>query len=513
MTLRFPPIPRLAPYLLASGVLLSACGEEPATTPPTPPLERPARFFTDDTGRALILHGFNVESAAKGSAQAGDHQPRLSEREVEIARNEWGFTLMRHLIFWGAIEPTMGSYDEAYLDAVEERLDWYAAHGVRCTLDMHQDLYSWQIGGYDTGGNGFPLWAAMTTNQDPIMPTTPWSLVYFHPRVTEAFDNFWSYAGPYRMLQDRYAAAWVHVAERFRDHPAVLGYDLINESFPGSDLDGAEPGEPQLEAGSSYRFDREELAPFYQRVIDAIRTVDDDTWILYQGRFGAPGEGSPNYLPRLHDPRAGEDRLAQSPHLYSIAYENFGVYEPADDRTLERWEAVRATEMRDHDTPMLCGEWGLDQTFPGADLYTEKLLTMADRMMIGWTYWSWDSDGSWSAFDRTGDPLEPFAERPLMDRLVRVYPLAIAGRPVEYDYDPATRIFRLVFDDVEGVTYGNTTEIFVPVDRIYPEGYYVSLSDPFPINTVQSFDASTNTLSIQVDTLNADRHVIVIGPR
>lgn len=503
---------RPAPWWAAGlfGLLVGCQDAAPTPTPtPTPvdPIDRPARFLTDGLGRARIFHGFNVESASKGAAQGDPHQPRLTPTELSIARNDWGMTLARHLIFWGAVEPTMGTYDEAYLDAVEARLDDYAAAGVMVVLDMHQDLYSWTL-----SGNGFPDWAVMTVNQDPVAPTVPWSLAYFNPRVMEAFDNFWSNAGDYGILQERYAAAWAHVAERFRGHPAVLGYDVINEPHPGSLWDFGEGGTPAFGAGASYVFDQESLGPFYQRMVDAIRTVDADAWIFYEPRYGWPGDGAPSYLPALHDPRDGEAHLAQAPHLYSVAYEARGYYDPTVNDTIPRWQASREAEMRAHDTPLLCGEWGLDQGFPGADLFTEELLAMADRMMIGWTYWSWDSDGSWSAFDRTGDPAAPFTERPLMNRLVRPYPMAIAGKPVSFSYDPSTRIFQLVFDDVAGVTETTSTQIFLPDERVYPGGYYVRLSDPVVSATSTSFDDASNTLTVTVDPVHADRHVIVIGP-
>jgi endoglycosylceramidase len=51
--------------------------------------------------------------------------------------------------------------------------------------------------------------------------------------VIRAFDNFWNYE-EHPELQDHYAAMWAHVAERFRDHPAVIGYDLMNEPWQGS---------------------------------------------------------------------------------------------------------------------------------------------------------------------------------------------------------------------------------------------------------------------------------------
>ena len=52
-----------------------------------------------------------------------------------------------------------------------------------------------------------------------------------------AFDNFFDYEGEYPYLQDHFADAWAAVVTRFKDHPAVIGYDILNEPSPGSVYD------------------------------------------------------------------------------------------------------------------------------------------------------------------------------------------------------------------------------------------------------------------------------------
>src|SRR5207237_10917064 len=57
------------------------------------------------------------------------------------------------------------------------------------------------------------------------------------PALMRAFDPCWNNdpaPGDTVGLQDRYAAAWRHVAERFRGNADVLGYELMNEPWPGS---------------------------------------------------------------------------------------------------------------------------------------------------------------------------------------------------------------------------------------------------------------------------------------
>ena len=60
---------------------------------------------------------------------------------------------------------------------------------------------------------------------------------YSSPAVQAALDHFWANSGaPDGVgLQDHYARVWQFVAQRFHDEPAVIGYDLMNEPFPGKD--------------------------------------------------------------------------------------------------------------------------------------------------------------------------------------------------------------------------------------------------------------------------------------
>src|SRR5690606_26464663 len=68
--------------------------------------------------------------------------------------------------------------------------------------------------------------------------TDLWSDAYLtSPAVHEALDAFWANApGPTGVgLQDSFAAMWAQVATRVGAHPAVVGYDLLNEPTPGTD--------------------------------------------------------------------------------------------------------------------------------------------------------------------------------------------------------------------------------------------------------------------------------------
>lgn len=450
-------------------------------------------FLRDGEGRALVLHGANV-----GSKEPPAYEPDITGAVLDRMAHAWGFNFVRYLIFWDAIEPHAGTIDTAYLDAVARRVDDFASRGIFVLLDMHQDVYARRF-----CCDGAPEWAIRDDGQAFVMQSL-WSLNYLQPAVKRAFDNFWAYEGPNRDLQDHYGDAWVAVARRFHDHPAVIGYDLMNEPSPGSQFSPLEAlrGVGAGRDSASGSFDRERLGPFYQRLINRIRTVDQEKYVFVEPRYGAAAAGAEQYLPVMNDPRAGAPRVVFAPHLYSVPFEANMNYDPSD-RTVARWEAARIEETRSNNLPIVMGEFGMDQTFPGAVRYLDDVLELADRMMLSWAYWDW-SPGTWGFWDPAMQ-----RERPNLSQLVRVFAQRVSGTPVRWQWSRTDRVFTLVFVGSPGVTA--PTEIFIPASRLYPEGYSVTVSDPEGTWS-QSWNAPRQILSITTQPTVASR-TVTVSPR
>ncbi|MBW2243433.1 MAG: cellulase family glycosylhydrolase [Deltaproteobacteria bacterium] len=424
---------------------------------PVAPAPSEPRFITDEQGRALILHGMNVSGDAKWDPE---RMPWVGRDDVLRLSRDWGFNFSRFLITWDGIEPQRGVYDEAYLDRIEERLDWHHEAGLFVVLDMHQDVYGpVDSDGRRMSGNGHPAWSFVTDGEPfPSIPGN-WFLSYFTPAITRAFDNFWDYEGSTGWIQQHYLDAWLQVVERFKDHPAVLGYDAINEPWAGSGL-------AQPDAFSADEFDQGVYQEFLQRFIHMVRSVDQDGWIFYEPRAWGPNSGSPSRIGILDDPRAGDDRLVYFPHLYSLIVDTSGEY-PSFDDTVEIWAESRITEINAQKAPMLIGEWGTGQEVVGVDRYLNDVARMADRVTSGWAYWE-HGEGGWGILDANGN------EKPPADILTRAYPRRVAGYPNQVDYDPERRVMILMYKSRPGVT--GPTEIYVPRGRHFPEGFDLRVS-------------------------------------
>jgi endoglycosylceramidase len=453
---------------------------------------RPAapRFITDSQGRALILHGTNVSSSAKFTP---DRLTELGQDEFDRLSRDWGFNLVRLVLSWDALEPEPGVYGETWLDEIARRVDWCAEAGLWVVLDMHQDTYGpVDSDGRLIGGNGHPAWAFLTDGL-PFTRREPFGFNYFEPAVVRAFDNFWDYSR-HPELQDGYAGALARLARRFRDHPAVLGYDIMNEPWAGTLANFPE------------QFDTGPYAAFLERMIAAIRTADADKWIFYEPRAVGPNDGAPSYIPVLDDPREGEDRLVYAPHFYSFLIEGGaseeGTYNAEGNVSHERWQASRKAEIDAQRAPLLIGEFGARAGTLNIEAYMRDTAEMADRLLSGWAHWSYDRRDAFSPVDAEGK------ERPYVNELVRVYPQRIAGEPEHFEYDADRRRLILSFFEKPGVT--GPTEIYVPETRFFPEGFRFWTSDPDG-GWRSEWDAERELLSYWADP-GEPHHILVVRP-
>ncbi|MCG8312984.1 MAG: cellulase family glycosylhydrolase [Pseudomonadales bacterium] len=460
-------------------LLVSGCWQKPSNI----------QYLTDQQGRALILHGINSSSSAK-NPETG-HLPWVSPEDVYQETVEWGFNFVRLLIFWDGIEPEKGVYDSDYLDAVAERVKWYTDNGAYVMLDMHQDIY-----GHAVGGNGAPEWATETSLMERFsldFAGLPWWIKNIDPSVIAAFMNFWQY-DQHRYLQDHYIAAWQHVARRFKDNPRVIAYDLMNEPHAGD-----------LAKAASFRFEATWLIGLYDRLIPALREIDQDKWLAFEPQSLAVNFGLPSKLPFVSDTRVGERRLAYAPHIYPFALHEGIAYNLVDKKQMLDWNRHRSAELDLQQVPLIVGEFGGSDNTPGFGQYLIDVLAMFDTMGASWAYWSNDP-GSWGLLDGEGN------ETAKVDHLVRPYARAIAGQPLGFGYDPETQHYWLSFIDKIGVTA--ETEIFIP-KRHFPHGWQLHLAQPQQLHEAR-WDQERQILSIRFVSQGVDgtqqRH-IEITPR
>ncbi|MDR1465492.1 MAG: cellulase family glycosylhydrolase [Oscillospiraceae bacterium] len=430
--------------------------------------------FLDASNRERIFRGINIgEKNAPKELKKGDRfyldlDDAFFRRCVSL-----GFNVIRLGLTWEDLEPEKGQINESFLRSVDEIFDKAAAYGVFLFLDMHQDLWS----SFGNGiGDGAPLWASITDGARPKPAKFVWAEGYFWGKaVHRAFDHFWANTPVLgKGVQDHFADIWQLLARRYGDHPALLGYDLLNEPFPGSpggkvfrklilravrvvvfspsfhriqalgDLTHKDRRDHLLDhlTGDILRkvtkageklirsFDTEQYSPFVDRMTGAIREVTDKGILMmencYYSNLGIPYSA--------HKARRGiggpeDNNVCFAPHAY-----DFTVDTPAYDfanagRVGEMFAEHRRSQER-LDLPVIVGEWGGGGDGERWLPHITFLLNLFDRNAWGHTYWAYQPD---------------FFDRPLMRVLVRPYPTAVNGTIDAFSYDSETGVFEMTY--------------------------------------------------------------------
>ncbi|MEZ5054840.1 MAG: cellulase family glycosylhydrolase [Chitinophagales bacterium] len=445
--------------------------------------EEDPTIIQDQYGRQLILHGLNTANNSKADTL---RSPWITEADVDREDKQFGFNFVRYLIFWDAIEPQKDVFDPVYLDRVEERVNWYTSRGMYVMLDMHQDLYSIIF-----GGDGAPAWAIRSNGATPIsLPNgTPWWLINIDPAVINCWVNFWAYTN-HKDLQDHYILAWKYVAERFKNNPYVIGYDLMNEPWGGDLIKSFITGE----------FERVQLTAFYKRLIPALREVEPNKYLFFEPTPAPVTFGMPSHLSKITDTRS-TSKLVYAPHCYPFDTHEGGGYTSTSKQQLKDWERERLKDIKLHNnTPLVVGEYGLSYGQAGFDQYLKDFGAMIDRNQWHSTYWSNDL-GGWSPLD------ENRMETPILPLIMRTYPKATAGKIKSFGFDPDTKIFNMTF--TSNADINQPTEIFIPT-RHYPTGWDLTVTGT--TNYTQNFDNTKQVLKFSTPD-DAKEITISITPK
>jgi hypothetical protein len=171
-------------------------------------------------------------------------------------------------------------------------------------------------------------------------------------------------------------ALWEELARRYREHPTVAGYNVVNE--------------PQTRPGDVVWLNR-----FYRRVTAAIRAIDDRHILFLEGdqysarfdQLDPPFDGNTVYSSHSYP----------APALDHFAYP--GVYNGVSyDRDVLKKEYLgRTAFMRQHGVPHWFGEFGC--VYTGEVPEDSRLRVMADMMAIAdeqgdhWTIWTYKDIG------------------------------------------------------------------------------------------------------------------------
>ncbi len=437
------------------------------------------RKFVDEGGRERIFNGVNL--CDKGAHKNGKRVYELPFDEKVISRlAENGFNIVRLGIIWDAVEPQPRKYDEEYLDRVQAVADLCEKYGIYFYLDMHQDLYA----SNDAGGDGAPLWAAKTGGAEFKPAKFVWAEGYFWGKaVQNSFTAFWNNEKVDGVpLQTYFQDMWKHVAERFKDHPALFGFDVLNEPYPGVEggkvfrslianvvktglLDkrfAIKDAAKNVLSGnviacldpfadySLFRkvtragdriikeFDTGAYSSFINATAAAIREVTDNGIILMENSYYS-NLGIPYSAPAVTVNGERESKLCFAPHAYDFMVDTPEYKYASNTRVGGIFDEHRRSQQR-LDVPLIVGEWG--GTSDGTDWlhHIRYLLDKFDSFKWGQTYWAY-YDG--------------LLDAPIMAELRRTYAKAVSGSIDSYSWDRENNVYTLEYTQ-EGKFAGPT---------------------------------------------------------
>ena len=466
--------------VLLLSVVLAACSDstDRASAPADPPsrLGHVGQWFVDERGRVVVLHGINMVRKRETYAPS---DWGFDEDDIQYIASE-GFNTLRLGFTWSGLEPNPGEYDYEYLHKILTTARLAGEAGLWVLLDFHQDMYNEKY-----QGQGVPDWAV-------IDDKLPLGNLYNHPEnyysspaLSRAYESLWNNRQDAngRGLADALAAAWGEVARQASDLPGLLGYDLINEPWPGERF--VECALQPCPEGDRLLYNVQRASMLAIREYDIRSLVFYEPWIMFN--FGVD-----TTMPDFGDKQAG-----MSYHKYCVTRADCHIEVMANAlrRSEETGDALILSEFLDLDA---------------------RFLTAMVESFTSWQYWAWRAYDccyrEYGIIQRLGEaPTPDNLDQNLLDIIVQPYSRAIAGTPVAASYAVDSKRYSLEFSPrpVAGGTApdgGWTTEIFVP-RRHYPEGYAVTVTN----GTVVSEPGAT-LLLIQAASMD-ERVSVTVSPR
>lgn len=232
----------------------------------------------------------------------------VAENDVKLIKAA-GFTAIRIPLHYDLFVDADGRFEGPGYALLDRMIGWAGDADLKVLLDLHA-APGGQTGVNHDDGPGYPL-----TFYVPA-----------HRRLTVAF--------------------WQHLAARYRDETAVLGYDLLNEPIsPYHDM--------------NYLNSR--LEPLYEETVAAIRAVDPNHVIFLEGAQWATSFS-----------------MLGPPFAKNVAYSYHKFWASLDRDAVQEY----VNYMNRYDVPILLGETG-----ELTDEWNHGFRTLNERFGIAWSFW------------------------------------------------------------------------------------------------------------------------------
>jgi endoglucanase len=209
---------------------------------------------------------------------------------------------------------------------------------------------------------------------------------------------------------------WKDLAGRLKGHPAIVGYNILNEPHPELATGFEQGGGDFIKWYARVKDTAADLNRFNAKIVEAIREVDKETPIVIDsGLWASPAAIS--YLTPLKD-----DKVLYSVHMYEI-YEFTSqkpinqqasypgkIFKTVDDKKVE--VVLDRKELENILRPVMewqkkykvaanriiVGEFGCQRKVKGAANYLEDLIQIFNQQSWHWAFYAFRED-VWDAMD------------------------------------------------------------------------------------------------------------------
>lgn len=324
---------------------------EPTATPV--PTEAPAstglEAFRDLTADEIVAEmgtGWNLGNTMDGHTGFSPletlWQPYVTTKELITAVHDAGFNTVRVPVTWGNMIDDKNGYaiNEKWMARVQEIVDYCVSQDMYCIINLHHD-------GADQAG-----W--LRVGAEDIAP-----------------------------VQEKFAAVWKHIAERFKDYDEHLIFEAMNEVTGPDNTDEGIKKDMQVIMGLNQIF------------VDTVRATGGNNaqrWLSIPGRFtNIVNTTKEEYGFEMAKDEAG--RLFLAVHDYPWL---FGLAENMTNRTYSEKEAQnfeatieKLSRFIDAGYPVILGEYGaIDKNNTTERVYyLEAVNYMCDRLGIVPVLW------------------------------------------------------------------------------------------------------------------------------
>jgi endoglucanase len=205
---------------------------------------------------------------------------------------------------------------------------------------------------------------------------------------------------------DQAASFWRDLASRLKDHPAVVGYNILNEPHP--ERAKVVPFNDFWWQDFSTWYAKVKNTPtdlnlFYRKAVKAIRKVDKETPIVLE----PVRDDKVLYSFHMAEPYAYTNRRINKGRF---TYPGTVVVGDGEDRIEKYWDVKELEKFlqpildwqKRHKVPssrIFVGEFGCGRTVSGATTYLRDLVALFNKNRWHWAFYQFRTDGSWTERD------------------------------------------------------------------------------------------------------------------